>query len=181
MKNKNFDKGKNSCFFKNKKAIIDDMMFWIFRIILIMIITFALVFFVNSMIKKNLDSGKLELNLIAARIINSPECLAMSEKVDKNIRIFPGKTRLKNFDENFLKKNCIITDGDARVGVNMTLYAKNDKKSVYINQQYYEDIEPLTFSAKYLKVRRVFPVLVYDESGKAESTAIEIIAVEKKR
>lgn len=166
-----------------KRALVDDMMFWIFRIILILIISFALVFFINSVIKKNLESGKLEITLIASRIIYSPSCLAMSELVEaysgeQMTRVYPGKIRLSSYNNEHLKEKCVITEGDAKVGAKITI---SGMPSVYINQEYYEDIEPLTFSSKYQKVRHVYPVLVYEENGKEESKIIEIIVVAKKR
>lgn len=173
----------------NKKAIVDDMMFWIFRIILIIIVIVALVFFVNSTISKNLDTKSLELDLITARIINSKDCLARAELIDvyenekDNVfRIYPGEIDKTKYNEEYLKKNCVIlnsNDGNLtpKLGVKITLY---NNPPVYISKDDYDDIEPLTFSSKYQKVIKVFPVLVY-LNNKIESTTLEIVVVAKKR
>ena len=67
---------------KSKKGVRDDAGFWISRIILIVMVVFVTVFFVNSIIRANIDTVSLELDSLAARIINSPYCVAKADAID---------------------------------------------------------------------------------------------------
>lgn len=156
--------------FMHKKGVSEDAGFWIFRIILIVIVVFSIVFFVNSIITKNIETENLELYLINARIINSPFCLAYQ---DDNGRVHPGEIAMYKYNEYYLQRNCIIKGKEEFVGVMIKL---EDENPIYINKEYYEDIEPLTFSKKYAKVKKNIPVLV---DGKIK--AIEITAVARQR
>ena len=169
----------------NKKGSIEDGLFWIFRIVLIMIVMFMLVFFVNSVIARHLDSEDLELHLIATRVINSPSCLALEKSIDVyeddtfNVkRVYPGFVDLKKYKDEYLNISCLIDIDKSDVGIKMKLDKNNP---VFINKDYYEDIEPLTFSTKYYKVKKVFPVQVVDANSNMTSNTLEIVVVAKKR
>ena len=49
------------------------------------------------------------------------------------------------------------------IGAKITLSHNNDETVLYYNQEYYEDIEPLTFSEKYVLEKKRYLVLVNDE------------------
>ncbi|MBR9691042.1 hypothetical protein GOV08_05155 [Candidatus Woesearchaeota archaeon] len=156
---------------KNKRGeeIAADATFWIFRILLILILVFSLIFFVNTVIKKNIDTGTLELDLVAARILYSPGCLSKSDE----IRNYPGIIDKEKYDENYLKLNCIKETDRVLVGLMISLEGQNP---IYINQEYYEDVEPLTFSKRYNKAEKNLPVIVGNETK-----ALKIIVVAEKR
>lgn len=161
--------------FNDKRGISEDAGFWIFRIILIMVVVFAAVFFVNSIIKTNLDTEGLELDLILARIINSPDCLAYQDS-DTN-RIYPGYVNLNFYSQSYLEKNCVKLNSGDLVGIRIEL---DSKEPIYLNKDYYDDTEPLTFSSKYYKVQKSYPVIVINNYERTDSI-LRVILVSQKR
>lgn len=168
-----------------KKGTIEDGIFWIFRILMIMFVVVLVIFFVNSVIARHLDSEDLELYLISARMINSPSCLALEKSIDVyedevyNIkRVYPGVINLEHYNEKYLNQSCLVDIEKPDVGIKLEL---NGTKPVFINQEYYEDIEPLTFSTKYYKIEKNFIVEVIDKDLKTTTNTIKIVVVAKKR
>lgn len=170
---------------KGKKGTIEDGIFWVFRILLIMFVVVLVIFFVNSVMARHLDSEDLELYLISARIINSPSCLALEKSIDvyeeenfNTKRVYPGVVNLEHYNEKYLNTSCLVDIEKPDVGIKITL---NGTKPVFINQEYYEDIEPLTFSTKYYKVKKNFVVEVIDPESNIQTRTLEIVVVAKKR
>lgn len=159
----------------DKKGIFEDAGFWIFRIILIMIVVFSAVFFVNSIIKTNLDTEGLELDIVAARIINTNHCLAY---LDDAKRVYPGIIDFDKYDITYLEQSCLSITKDDPLGVKIQL---GNKTPIFLNQEYYEDTEPLTFSQKYYKVEKKLPVLIIYNNTKKENSNLDIILVGEKR
>lgn len=169
----------------NKKGTIEEGIFWIIRVIIIMVVVFILIFFINSALTKMLNTENLELDLIAARIINSPSCLAMQKTIEvyeedvyNTVRVYPGIIELDKYNEKSLNKTCIIQEGAPAIGIKIKINGMNE---LYINKEYYEDTEPLTFSDKYYKLRKVLPIQVVDKNGKKETKTLEVIVVAKKK
>ena len=166
---------------KSKRGLIENANSWIIRIFLIMMVVFGVVFFVNSIIKENIEVGELELTLLTARAINSPYCLAKMDRIKEVYRVYPGVIDLSKYSTEYLEENCYIKSLDPKIkdffGVKIQL---NGKEPIYANKEYYEDIEPLSFASRYIKIEKSLPVQVF-EKGKYVTSSIEIIAVQKKR
>ena len=168
-----------------KKGVIDDGLFWVLRIIMIMMVFTLVVFFINSVLAKHLDSKDLELYLISARMINSPSCLAFEKSIDVyddevfNVkRVYPGVVDMNKYDEKYLNSSCLVDIEKPDVGIKLSL---SGLSPVFIGKEYYEDTEPLTFSTKYYKVKKNYAVEVVNKDFKKETKTLEVVVVAKKR
>ncbi len=143
----------------NKKAEQGENVLWIVRIIGTILVIGLLVFITNGTIEKSLDIDDLKFYSIAERFLYSRNCFI---KV-KNNRAYPGHIVSEKFTQENLQK-CMAPTRQA-IGARITLNYNNDQDILYYNQEYFEDIEPLTFSEKYLLVKKRYLVLVDDHPG----------------
>ena len=141
----------------DKKGAQGENVLWIIRIIGTIIVVGLLVFITNGTIEKSLDIEDFKFYSIAERFLYSRNCFIKVE----NDRAYPGHIILEKFTEENLQK-CMAPTKQA-IGAKITLSHNNDETVLYYNQEYYEDIEPLTFSEKYVLEKKRYLVLVNDE------------------
>ena len=125
---------------------------FIFELLIVIIVTLAIFYVVNSFTNKKLDVSQLESNILLLRPVYSPNCFAYED-----VKVYPGIIDLSKFkSERF--SQCL----------NGNYYFKasllNNKKEVYVNETEFKINQPFCkFKDKYVCSSRNQYVIVKDK------------------
>jgi hypothetical protein len=112
----------------NKKSQFDttkELLLWIPRIILLVIIVGTVFYIITLPIKKNFQTDELQQNLLKQRFVYNENCLAY-----KDDRIYPGIIDIKKFDKENLEK-CFQNN---KIGVTLNL-VNETIKTIRVNEK----------------------------------------------
>jgi len=112
----------------NKKSQFDttkELLLWIPRIILIVIVVGTVFYIVTIPIRKNFEINELHQNILRQRFVYSENCMAYKEN-----KIYPGIVDIKKFEKENLEK-CFQSN---KIGVTLNLM-NNTLKTIKINEK----------------------------------------------
>lgn len=138
----------------NKKGDLADYIRWIWRIIMLILVSVSLWMIKERAVTKMIDTHGLEFNLLFERVLYSPNGIIYVD-ADTN-RAYPGIIDISKFNEDSLNR---IFQGGSKFAFRLKL---NDK-IIYYNEEFFNDAEPL-LPLKYKKIERNEYVLVYENS-----------------
>ena len=98
-----------------------EMILWIPRLVFLIAVTIAVIFFIRAHTSRTLDVYDTEANILVTRLVYSPYCLAY-----KDIRAYPGIIDINKFT-NERAKNCINYEKDYQI-FKVTLEDLNGEK-----------------------------------------------------
>lgn len=156
--------------FNKKASLFMQWGVWIIN----MIVLVALVLFVTGVVKgtieKQVEIDNLQAQLIAKRIIYSPNCFAY-ENPDLDSKVILGAIDMFKANEENLK-NCLDKNSE-NFGVKVSI---SNMPDIYLNKQVYEDFKPISFGLNYQNYEDIFFVRVV-ENGESKFNFIKIDVV----
>ncbi len=152
----------------NKKGVIEDFVFWIIRIILVIVVVSGLVAIVDYTLKTNLDTHNLGYKILVDRSIS---CFSV---YDYDLyREQTGIIDSLKLNKDTIQK-CIVSESEMQgIGIK---FQPEGMKEFYYNQSFYEDYEPIAWSKTYTKISEKRYILL-QEGENLKPSYIQIDAV----
>ena len=138
----------------SKKAQTGDPLIWIVRIIGTLMVLAMIVFLTEGVIKSRLDTKDLRYYPIAQRALY--RCFTYSE----GDRHYPGIIDREKYTEDSVEK--CFSDTGAALSAKFTLDYIGPRV-LYYDEVMYNDLEPLSFSNAYERIRKQYYVIVADD------------------
>ncbi len=144
---------------KGSFILSSEVMMWIPRFILLVLVVLSVFFVVSMRVSKDFDIKEIETKLLTLRYLNTENCLAY-----KDTKVNPGIIDLSKFNDENLDK-CLNRKNFGTKLILMDLN-KNIIKEAYNGKDFFIDNNALCFSDKYYCTNKVVYVLYYDNGLK---------------
>ncbi|MBD3355096.1 hypothetical protein GF361_03875 [Candidatus Woesearchaeota archaeon] len=123
---------------KNKKAQAFSMIWWIPRIIFLVIVISSVVFLTTMYLNTEKETWKTESELFIHRLIHSPNGISYYDPLTN--RVYPGIIDLNNIrDLNTINRSIFYGENNKHIGANISIYNQNNillAQGIYNNQVY---------------------------------------------
>ena len=154
----------------NKKALSQEVVPMIIRLGLTLAVVMIIVWIVNSNMDEKLDLKDLRFYPYAERFLFSPNCFIVSDEY----RSYPGIIDKTKFTKENLDECMSIIEHP--IAAKLTLTQDVNEDIIFFNEEYYEDLIPLTFSKDYFYVSKKYYVLTQTEDNREPSNLfIELV------
>ncbi len=135
----------------NKKCITTfEFMLWVLRIIFLVAVMFSIMILIRSYITTTIDISELQGNLLAYRMIYSPNSIS---NYDSEInRTYPGIIDVRRFEsqnaEKFLEKSAYYGKDSKEAGARLLLkgISNNEERTIYYNEDFFKEQKKLVDS-----------------------------------
>ena len=126
----------------NKKANTTfEVVFWIPRIIFLVVLMFAIMILIRSFVTTIVESSELEANLFANRVLYSPNGISYADS--DTHRIYPGiidSAQLKSkIDGKLLDKSINYGKKNLEIGAKFSLSYAGDKVDFFYNEDFFKE------------------------------------------
>ncbi len=141
----------------NKKAIGAGIVIWFGRIVLLVITLYMLKVFISDVTGYHLNTHGLENSVLMYRIHNSPDGFIYTDPGTG--RAYPGVIDPARFKQEVVEK---LLAGEESFAIKVAIIPIDGdfNKEIYLNEEDYKIMEPLTFSRKYTKLEETQLALI---------------------
>ena len=163
---------RNKNLFNCKRGTIDEFLFWILRIIMLLMFIASLVGVINYVTNSALETYEFEYKALVERSVN---CLSYYDF--DTFRRMSGVLDPVLLNDEVLG-DCIASNSELYgIGIKFNL---KDESAFHLNKEFYEEYKPIAWSKTYGTILEKKYVLIRQIDGKLIPDVLEIDAVIRK-
>lgn len=165
--------------FKQKKAVMAEVVYWLVRITCLIFIIGVLVSLKAATVTKLTKTNNLEYNILINRLIYSPAALAYFDPDIK--RAYPGEVDFQKFDEEYL--NNALKNAYKVIALRLYLVSigsNSISKEIYYDRESYDMMKPLVGYERFFSINETRYVLIKKDNERIPGLLnVELISGER--